>query len=180
MTDAGTFTHAGIRTWTDEIAALTRPDRIVICDGSEAEKQHLNKVWHRLSPWPDSVPGLQRLKSRYLNACDQQDPESAKECFAEGEVEIDMGHVGVFRSRDQFAALYKAAGCHPHVLDLHHGGNPEIDFTDDENATGLWSLDYRNINLQEKTVTFVSLLYHDEYAKIGGVWKISAIRFARE
>ena len=41
MTDAGTFTHAGIRTWTDEIAALTRPDRIVICDGSEAEKQHL-------------------------------------------------------------------------------------------------------------------------------------------
>ena len=41
MTDAGTFTDAGIRTWTDEIAALTRPDRIVICDGSEAEKQHL-------------------------------------------------------------------------------------------------------------------------------------------
>ncbi len=33
---------------------------------TEAEKQHLNKVWHRLSPWPDSVPGLQRLKSRYL------------------------------------------------------------------------------------------------------------------
>ena len=28
---------------------------------TEAEKQHLNKVWHRLSPWPDSVPGLQRL-----------------------------------------------------------------------------------------------------------------------
>ena len=33
---------------------------------SEAEKDHLNKVWHRLSPWPDSVPGLLRLKSRYL------------------------------------------------------------------------------------------------------------------
>ena len=41
MTDAGTFTHAGIRTWTDEIAALTRPDRIGICDGSEPEKNHL-------------------------------------------------------------------------------------------------------------------------------------------
>lgn len=33
---------------------------------SEAEKEHINKVWHRLTPWPDSVPGLQRLKSRYL------------------------------------------------------------------------------------------------------------------
>lgn len=31
---------------------------------SEAEKDHLNRVWHRLRPWPDSVPGLHRLKSR--------------------------------------------------------------------------------------------------------------------
>ena len=32
---------------------------------SEAERQHLNRVWHRLDPWPDVVPGLQRLKTRY-------------------------------------------------------------------------------------------------------------------
>lgn len=31
----------------------------------EAERQHLNRVWHRLNPWPDSVAGLQRLKIRY-------------------------------------------------------------------------------------------------------------------
>ncbi len=29
----------------------------------EAERQHLNRVWHRLEPWPDSVEGLTRLKS---------------------------------------------------------------------------------------------------------------------
>lgn len=33
---------------------------------SEEEKRHLNSVWHRLKPWPDSVPGLQRLKSRFV------------------------------------------------------------------------------------------------------------------
>ncbi|MGB3721028.1 MAG: haloacid dehalogenase type II [Proteobacteria bacterium] len=33
---------------------------------SEEEKDHINKVWHRLKPWPDSVPGLHRLKARYL------------------------------------------------------------------------------------------------------------------
>ena len=33
---------------------------------TEGEKQHFNRVWHRLKPWPDSVPGLQRLKSRYI------------------------------------------------------------------------------------------------------------------
>jgi 2-haloacid dehalogenase len=31
----------------------------------EAQKKHLNKVWHRLDPWPDSVEGLRRLKSRF-------------------------------------------------------------------------------------------------------------------
>lgn len=31
----------------------------------EAQKRHLNKAWHRLSAWPDSVEGLSRLKARY-------------------------------------------------------------------------------------------------------------------
>lgn len=33
---------------------------------TEAEKHHLNKVWHRLDPWPDAVAGLARLRSRYI------------------------------------------------------------------------------------------------------------------
>jgi 2-haloacid dehalogenase len=33
---------------------------------SEDEKVHLNKVWHRLQPWPDAVEGLTRLKQRYM------------------------------------------------------------------------------------------------------------------
>jgi 2-haloacid dehalogenase len=32
---------------------------------SEEEKRHLNKAWHRLDAWPDSVAGLTKLKSRY-------------------------------------------------------------------------------------------------------------------
>lgn len=31
----------------------------------ETQRQDLNKVWHRLDPWPDSVDGLTRLKSRF-------------------------------------------------------------------------------------------------------------------
>lgn len=31
----------------------------------EAERVHLNLVWHRLAPWPDSLAGLHRLKARY-------------------------------------------------------------------------------------------------------------------
>jgi 2-haloacid dehalogenase len=35
---------------------------------SEEETDHLNRVWHRLMPWPDSVPGLNRLRCRYVLA----------------------------------------------------------------------------------------------------------------
>ena len=31
----------------------------------EAERADLNRVWHRLDAWPDSVAGLTRLKSRF-------------------------------------------------------------------------------------------------------------------
>ncbi len=33
---------------------------------TEDEKKNFNRVWHRLKPWPDSVPGLQRLKTRFV------------------------------------------------------------------------------------------------------------------
>jgi 2-haloacid dehalogenase len=33
---------------------------------SEEELGWLTTIWHRLDPWPDSVPGLLRLKQRYL------------------------------------------------------------------------------------------------------------------
>ena len=35
---------------------------------SEEEKDHWNRVWHRLKPWPDSVAGLARLKKKYTIA----------------------------------------------------------------------------------------------------------------
>jgi 2-haloacid dehalogenase len=38
-----------------EIAGLTEDDR-----------RHINRGWHRLNPWPDSVPGLTRLKRRFI------------------------------------------------------------------------------------------------------------------
>ena len=32
---------------------------------TEDERDHLNRVWHRLDPWPDVLAGLRRLKSRF-------------------------------------------------------------------------------------------------------------------
>jgi len=34
----------------------------------EGEKDHLNRVWHRLKPWPDAVRGLKLLKQNHIIA----------------------------------------------------------------------------------------------------------------
>ena len=33
-----------------------------LTDVTEDDKDHLTKAWHRLTPWPDTVAGLTRLK----------------------------------------------------------------------------------------------------------------------
>jgi 2-haloacid dehalogenase len=35
---------------------------------SEEEKDQLNRVWHRLQPWPDAIPGLTHLRKRFTLA----------------------------------------------------------------------------------------------------------------
>lgn len=56
--------------WTriDELHRLILDDllpRFGLDGLGEAERQHLNRVWHRLDPWADSVAGLTRLKTRF-------------------------------------------------------------------------------------------------------------------
>jgi 2-haloacid dehalogenase len=35
---------------------------------SEGERDSLNRAWHRLQPWPDAVPGLTRLRRKFIIA----------------------------------------------------------------------------------------------------------------
>lgn len=51
------------RTILDELITRFRIDGL-----TEAEKDHLNRAWHRLAPWQDSVTGLKRLKKNYVIA----------------------------------------------------------------------------------------------------------------
>lgn len=56
--------------WTriDELHRLILDDLLPdfgLAHLGEAQRQHLNRIWHRLDAWPDSVAGLTRLKSRF-------------------------------------------------------------------------------------------------------------------
>lgn len=65
--------RSGARPWT-VLDALHRESLDVLIEEfglqalDENERDHLNRVWHRLAPWPDSVEGLTRLKRRFIIA----------------------------------------------------------------------------------------------------------------
>ena len=56
------------RRWTT--CTVRHCDRLVSEFGikglSEADLKHINLGWHRLKPWPDAVPGLTRLKRKFI------------------------------------------------------------------------------------------------------------------
>jgi len=63
--------RSGRRAWTildvlhrESLDALIA--RYGLAGLTEDDKVHMNKAWHRLHPWPDSVPGLTRLKKKYI------------------------------------------------------------------------------------------------------------------
>ena len=43
-------------------------DQFQIRNLSDREKENLNRVWHRLQPWPDSIGGMTRLRRRFVLA----------------------------------------------------------------------------------------------------------------
>lgn len=61
---------SGKRPWTSNDALQRlRLDEIIaefkIAGLSEADRDEFNRAWHRLRPWPDSIPGLKRIKAKY-------------------------------------------------------------------------------------------------------------------
>jgi len=61
----------GTRPWTtNDVLHRERLEDIIPDFGlsslDEAARDDLNRAWHRLSPWPDSVPGITRLKDRFV------------------------------------------------------------------------------------------------------------------
>ena len=63
--------RSGRRPWTIlDVLHRESLDKLVakyaIAGLSAADKDHLNRVWHRLKPWPDVVEGLTRLKRSYI------------------------------------------------------------------------------------------------------------------
>ena len=125
----------------------------------------------------EDLESISALKADYLACCDAKDPQGMRACFADGPVHIDYGVVGVFDRADPLVEVFRAVGCHPHMVEMHHGVNPRIELAGEDFARGRWSLHYQLINTLEHTLTQLGGTYDDEYRRTPQGWKISATRF---
>jgi 2-haloacid dehalogenase len=62
--------RSGRRAWVDlDVLHREALDRLLAEHGlTVADPDELTRAWHRLDPWPDTVPGLTRLRRRFIVA----------------------------------------------------------------------------------------------------------------
>lgn len=62
---------------------------------------------------------------------------------------------------------------------MHQGHMPEITFTSEDTADGIWYLEDIFISLERNDYTQGSALYYDKYRREDGVWKIARTEYDR-
>lgn len=131
----------------------------------------------------EAIEQIAALKYRYWRACDAKDPETFAECFIERGAVIDYGRLGAFDDRAPMVEIFRRFGCARvdgrfAVLDLHHGGHPELEVTSATTARGRWMLQFRQVNTVARTETLAVGQYDDEYLRgDDGQWRMSVCRF---
>ena len=120
----------------------------------------------------EAIESIKQLKSRYFHACDSKQPDKVRECFAPGTIDLRYGRIGNFEHRDQLVEVFTELACHQHIVEMHHGQNPQIEVLDEANATGHWGLYYYLIDTRQQTVTQLAGFYQDAYVCIDAQWHI--------
>ena len=125
----------------------------------------------------EALEAIKRLKYQYFFNCDQKRPAEVRKCFADGELAIDFGRIGTFRTADDLVAVFEQLACSEHIVEMHHAQNPQIDIESDTEASAIWGLYYYMIDTRQDLATQLGGYYEDRYRCIDGAWKIVATRF---
>ena len=126
----------------------------------------------------EAIEAVKALKARYWYCCDSKDVEGVRDCFLDGPVEIHYdGPVGMVKHRDGLFQVFKEGACQTQIVEMHHGGPPNIEVHGPDSASARWGLVDHRMNTDTKTGSGGGGDYDDEYKRVDGQWWISKARF---
>ena len=125
------------------------------------------------------IEAIKRLKYKYLRCLDQKLWDEIAECFVENATSAYGGGKYSFEGRDAILGFLRDAMGADTFLSSHRVHHPEIDFSSETTATGIWALEDVVIDTKWEITIRGAAFYEDEYVKEGGVWKIQHTGYKR-
>ncbi len=113
---------------------------------------------------------IKQLKARYFRSIDCKLWDDLADCFTEDAVTDYSNGREHYEGRDAIMKYLKSTLDMP-VLTMHQGHHPEITITSENTAVGMWYLEDYIITLKNRGMQCAAL-YHDQYVKVDGRWKI--------
>ncbi len=122
------------------------------------------------------IEAIRKLKARYFRCMDSKDWDGLANCFTEDLVADFRGGPGdLVEGRDQYMEYISAMLAE--ATTVHHGHMPEIEFTGENTAEGIWAMD----DIVE--LPGISLRgwghYHEIYRRETDGWRIASTRLTR-
>jgi hypothetical protein len=116
------------------------------------------------------IERIKRLKYRYARLLDTKEWDQLAACFVESATASYSGGQLAFDGRDAILGFLKDALGSTAMLTCHSMGQPEIDLTGPDSATGTWALQDLVILVDQALEIRGAAFYEDEYVKVGDEW----------
>ncbi|MGO4689707.1 nuclear transport factor 2 family protein [Glaciibacter sp. 2TAF33] len=141
----------------------------------------------------DEIEAIRQLKARYFRTLDTKDWDGFKAVFAEDAAigPVDNGfsdELLALRSAEQRQPVAKsgidafvervATNIGP-LISTHHGHQPEITLTGEDEATGIWAMEDLLVWPADGYRLRGTGHYWETYRKIHGEWKIASLKLSR-
>ncbi len=129
----------------------------------------------------EEIEEIKQLKYKYQRCLDTKDWEGLAETFTPDATTAYSDGQYHFEGLDNIMAFLRSSplGEDRIFIGVHHVHHPEIKFTSDTTATGLWAMYNDMVNKKQKSGLRILGYYRDEYVKTNGQWKISFTGYER-
>jgi hypothetical protein len=126
-----------------------------------------------------AIEEIKRLKYKYVRCLDQKRWDEIAECFVPDAVASYGGGAWAFDGRDAILEFLRSSMGSQQFLSAHRVGQPEIDVTGADTATGTWALMDLVLQLEFGVDIRGAAFYEDTYVKVDGEWKIKSTGYKR-